>query len=235
MVNCVKIYVITVCLNAKAALDVSLQSINALRSPDIYYFISDGNSCDGTKQYLEECGSLVDQWVSESDNGIYDAMNKAVARLPAGDGHVLFLGAGDRLLDIPDKTERQLGAILFGDVQIGAEVFMSKIGWKLKAGNTLHHQGIFYPKTLLMAFPFDTRFKIYADFDLNQRLSIEKIPFLRLDRKIAFAEPGGVSWGAPPSEMIAITQKNFGVFWAGVARLWIAYRWARSQITRADW
>lgn len=230
-----KLYVITVCLNAKTALEISTRSINALRSPDLFYAVSDGDSLDGTKQFLEKAGPLVDQWVSEPDKGIYDAMNMAVQRLPSEDGHVLFLGAGDQLIDLPKTIERQPGAILFGNVQIGDDLFVSKIGWKLKIGNTLHHQGLFYPKAVLTATKFDTRFRIYGDFDLNQRLSMSNIPFIPLRKTIALAEPGGISWDAPQSEVIAITRKNFGLFWAVVAIAWRVYRNIRSQVLRTHW
>jgi hypothetical protein len=162
-------------------------------------------------------------------------MNKAVSLLPPGDGHVLFLGAGDRLLQLPTKEQREPGAVLFGNVQIGDTVFFSSIGWKLKAGNTLHHQGLFIPRQVLANSLFDIHYKIYADFDLNQRLLRAKIPFRALDKIIAFAEPGGVSWRAQISEMGNIARKNFGLFWGGVARIWAEYRALRMRLQGKSW
>ncbi len=60
-------------------------------------------------------------------------MNKAISLLPSEDGHVLFLGAGDRLLALPTPNERGSRAVLFGNVEIGDTTFFSSIGWKLKA------------------------------------------------------------------------------------------------------
>jgi glycosyltransferase involved in cell wall biosynthesis len=231
----VKLYVITVCLNAEPALRASVQSVNAVRTPDVFYLVKDGNSRDGTKKLLEESATLVDRWISESDDGIYDAMNKALSLLPLEEGHVIFLGAGDRLLQVPSITERVPAALLFGNVQIGNKVFISKFNWKLKAGNTLHHQGLFYPKAKLMQFRFDSRYKIYGDFDLNQRLMLAGIPFMPLNTTVAFAEPGGVSWGASESEIIAISRKNFGTFWSGFARIWARYRRLRARLIGTNW
>ncbi len=230
-----KIFVITVCRNAEAELAATVKSVNAFRYDDIYYLVVDGSSNDGTKEILIGAGRLIDQWVSEPDQGIYDAMNKAVSLLPPGDGHVLFLGAGDRLLQLPAQEQREPGAVLFGNVQIGDTVFFSSIGWKLKAGNTLHHQGLFIPRQVLANSLFDTRYKIYADFDLNQRLLRAKIPFRALDKIIAFAEPGGVSWRAQTSEMVDIARKNFGLFWGGVARIWAKYRALRMRLLGTSW
>jgi glycosyltransferase involved in cell wall biosynthesis len=230
-----KIFVITVCRNAKTELAATIRSVNDFRCDDVYYLVVDGNSDDGTKEILIDAGRQIDRWVSEPDRGIYDAMNKAVSLLPPEDGHVLFLGAGDRLLGLPTQDQREPGAVLFGSVQIGDTRFFSSTGWKLKAGNTLHHQGLFIPRRVLANSLFDTRYETYADFDLNQRLLRAKIPFRPLDKIIAFAEPGGVSWRARNSEMVDIARKNFGLFWGGVARVWAEYRALRMRLMGKNW
>jgi glycosyltransferase involved in cell wall biosynthesis len=230
-----KIFVVTVCRNAKTRLIATIESVNAFRRDDLYYVVVDGNSDDGTKEMLNGAGRQIDRWVSEPDQGIYDAMNKAVSLLPPEDGHVLFLGAGDRLLELPTQEERESGAVLFGGVQIGETPFLSVAGWKLKAGNTLHHQGLFIPRIVLANLRFDTRYELYADFDLNQRLLRAKIPFRALDKIIAFAEPGGVSWRAQKSEMIDIARKNYGIFWGLMARIWAFYHALCMRFLGKDW
>lgn len=216
-------------------LAATIRSVNEFRCDDVYYLVVDGNSSDGTKELLVEAGRQIDRWVSEPDQGIYDAMNKAVSMLPSEDGHVLFLGAGDRLLALPTRDQREPGAVLFGGVQIGDTRFSSSIGWKLKAGNTLHHQGLFIPRIVLANSLFDTRYKLFADFDLNQRLLRAKIPFRSLDKIVAFAEPGGVTWRAQSSEMVDIVRKNYGLFWSGVARIWTGYRALRMRLSGKSW
>jgi glycosyltransferase involved in cell wall biosynthesis len=220
-----KIYIVTVSLNADEALRATIDSVAALRTDDVYYLVVDGNSSDGTKGTLIAAGSRVDQWVSEPDRGIYDAMNKAISLLPSEEGHVLFLGAGDRLLALPTSQEREERAVLFGNVQIGDTTYYSSAGWQLKLGNTLHHQGLFVPKSLLANTRFNVQFKTFADFDLNQRLFKAKIPFRALNRTIAFAQPGGLTsggviWSGPIFEMLEITRKNYGIFWEFAARIW---------------
>jgi glycosyltransferase involved in cell wall biosynthesis len=217
------------------ALFATIQSVNDHRSEEVFFVVVDGNSTDGTKDLLAEAGPLVDLWVSEPDGGIYDAMNKGVALLPVEDGHVLFLGAGDRLLSLPTTRQREPGAVLFGNVQIRHTPFLSSAGWKLKATNTLHHQGLFVPRNILAVVPFDTTYKIFADFDLNQRLLRSKIAFRPLHSTIAFAEPGGVSWSSSHSEMIAISSKNFGFFWGCAARIWAVYCALRERLFGKFW
>jgi len=230
-----KIYVITVCRNAKAALSHTIGSINSLRDADMHFSVIDGNSNDGTREMLASAGSLVDYWVSEPDDGIYDAMNKGICALPLADGHVIFMGAGDRLIGLPSLDQRIPGAALFGDVIVGEEIFHSLAGWRLKAGNTLHHQGLFLPRPLLRKERFDRRYRIYADFDLNQRLMRANVRFVPTGILVARAEPGGVSWQASPMEMIRISTKNGGLFWGGAACIWAVYRALRTGITGARW
>jgi glycosyltransferase involved in cell wall biosynthesis len=220
-----KIYIVTVSLNANEALRATIESISALKTADLYYMVVDGNSTDGTKDTLIEAGWRVDKWVSEPDRGIYDAMNKAVSLLPSEEGHVLFLGAGDKLITLPAPQQRDDRAVLYGNVQIGDSTFHSSAGWRLRLGNTLHHQGLFVPKSLLANARFDVRFKTFADFDLNQRLFKAKIPFRPLSTTIAFAKPGGLTsggviWRGPIIEMLEITRKNYGVSWEFAARIW---------------
>lgn len=218
------IYILTVCQNAKSKLAATIESVNSFRTEDLYFLVIDGDSTDGTKELLAKSGKRVDQWISAPDTGIYDAMNKGISLLPMKEGHVLVLGAGDLLLSLPSIEKTQSNTVLYGNVQVGDSLFTSKVGWKLRAGNTLHHQGLFIPRALLANLSYNPRYRIYADFDLNQRIYRSKIPFRALKTTIAFAEPGGVSWGASQLEMATIACANFGVFWGWVARLWIAYR-----------
>ncbi|WP_236450635.1 glycosyltransferase [Stutzerimonas stutzeri] len=61
--------------------------------PLIEYVVIDGGSTDGTAEAIASFGSQIDYWVSEPDNGIYDAMNKGI-RLATGSA-LLFMNAGD--------------------------------------------------------------------------------------------------------------------------------------------
>ena len=71
--------VITVCYNAREMLLRTMNSVWAQTYKHVEYVIVDGASTDGTLELLEEYGGRIDHWVSESDKGIYDAMNKGVS------------------------------------------------------------------------------------------------------------------------------------------------------------
>ena len=95
--------VITVCLNCKDQIEKTMISILTQKDADIEYIIKDGGSTDGTNDIVDKVfgeyknDRIRTMHVSESDTGIYDAMNRAAA-LASGD-HVIFMNAGDMFYD----------------------------------------------------------------------------------------------------------------------------------------
>jgi len=78
-----KISIITVCYNSASTISDAISSIAQQNYDNIEHIIVDGNSTDGTLDIVRASKS-VSQYVSEPDNGIYDAMNKGV-NLATGD------------------------------------------------------------------------------------------------------------------------------------------------------
>lgn len=90
--------VITVAFNALDALKATVACVQAQEYGDIEHIVVDGGSCDGTVDYLRSQENRLSLWISESDKGIYDAMNKGL-RLARGD-YVHFLNAGDTFANV---------------------------------------------------------------------------------------------------------------------------------------
>ena len=89
--------IITVSYNAKEDLEKSIKSVSNQTFKNYEYLVIDGNSTDGTKELLRKYDKEINYWVSEKDNGIYNAMNKG-ARVAKGD-YLYFLNAGDTFSD----------------------------------------------------------------------------------------------------------------------------------------
>ncbi len=96
-----KLVVITVCYNDLAGLKKTIESLVPYQKNIINQLVIDGNSKDGTKEYLAEVskGSTI-KYISEPDAGIFDAMNKGMALLKQTiqvheDYYVWFLNSGD--------------------------------------------------------------------------------------------------------------------------------------------
>ncbi len=88
-----RLSIITVARNNYLGLQKTIASVRAQTLQEYEFIIIDGNSDDGSKQLLEENKSIIDFYVSEPDNGIYDAMNKGI-RQATGD-YLIFLNSGD--------------------------------------------------------------------------------------------------------------------------------------------
>lgn len=93
-----QVSIITATYNAKETIEASIKSVISLKSKSIEYIIIDGGSIDGTVDVLNSYLDHIDFFISEPDNGIYDALNKGIKR--ATGKHVLVLGADDELLNI---------------------------------------------------------------------------------------------------------------------------------------
>lgn len=87
-----KVTVITVCRNALPLLRHTVENVLQQTYAPLEYLIIDGASTDGTPAYLSSLQAPL-QWWSAPDKGIYDAMNKSVART-SGEW-VIFMNAGD--------------------------------------------------------------------------------------------------------------------------------------------
>ncbi|MCD8293009.1 MAG: glycosyltransferase [Prevotellaceae bacterium] len=104
--------VITVCYNAEATLEATLESVLSQSCPHVEYIVIDGASTDGTKAIIERYKTRLAHVVSEPDEGLYYAMDKGI-RLATG-RYLCFLNAGDTfhetdtLRQATDKLEQYI-------------------------------------------------------------------------------------------------------------------------------
>lgn len=92
-----KLSVVTVCYNPGPILLEAIKSVQMQDFRQVEHLIIDGGSTDGTAERVAEVLRAGDVFVSEPDKGIYDAMNKGVARA-SGDA-IALLNADDRYAD----------------------------------------------------------------------------------------------------------------------------------------
>lgn len=216
-----KLTIITVCYQSAPQLELTISNVAGIKREGISYLVIDGGSTDGTTELLRKNGLVVDHWVSEPDGGIYDAMNKGWAAA-SSDSYILFLGAGDRIISLPpDLGTFRPDDVLYGDVRLEDRVFRGAAGFGLRCNNTLHHQALLVHKSLHPDPPFDTRFKVYADFDFNQRLMKSGARFVHSPAFRAAALPGGVSSRKAHLETLRIVRKNFGLCWCVIASVYL--------------
>jgi glycosyltransferase involved in cell wall biosynthesis len=214
-----RISVITVVKNGASHLEETILSvIEKKATAEIDYLVIDGGSTDGSTDIIRKYADQISYWVSEQDNGIYDAMNKGWA-VAADDSFILFLGAGDRIISLPDTIHcYHQHDVVYGSVRMGEKaLFKARSDFHLKLYNSLHHQALLVNKALHPVPPFNCRYRVYADFDFNQRLKKSRANFVYSPEFIGYARPGGVSDQHCFSESMSIISNNFGLLWEALA------------------
>jgi len=219
------ISVITVVYNGSAQLRATIESVLQQKRDDLEYIVVDGDSTDGTRDVLLSFNSQLDYWVSEPDAGIYDAMNKAI-NLARGQ-FIYHLNIGDRLLRIPGVLNEPVPEdviCIAGVVQTSANgLHIPSAGVALRFHNTLHHQGCFYRKTPELRY--DLRYKVFSDFDLNQRLLRSGGKIVLCSDVVAVHDSGGISHTTNRFfEVYCIVRRNFGPWWVAVCFAYFKYR-----------
>lgn len=88
-----RVTIAVVVKNCAKTIERTLRSVvqQAFSAKEI--IVIDGGSTDGTVERVRQFGAAVDALISEPDNGVYFAMNKAISI--AGGSHILFMNAGD--------------------------------------------------------------------------------------------------------------------------------------------
>lgn len=92
-----KFSIITVCRNASTTLPDTLAAVRTQDYANVDHLVIDGGSTDSSVTILERPENIGVRWVSETDLGIYDAMNKGLAL--AGGEVIGFLNADDLYAD----------------------------------------------------------------------------------------------------------------------------------------
>tara|TARA_B110000459_G_C16621013_1_gene501691 strand:- start:3476 stop:4234 length:759 start_codon:yes stop_codon:yes gene_type:complete len=193
--------------NQLEGLRKTIGAFTKYRGEDFEIVVIDGESTDGSSEWLMDHNSVIDKLLIETDKGIYDAMNKGV-KLSCGD-YLWFMGTGDLPIDFGvqkmfsdikkdlDKNPKKMyayGVHLLSPREPGVPEFYNPV-WdnKLLWRNTIHHQGGIYSRELFSSTKYDLRFRVLSDYHLHLRLLKKGINCICSSTMIAEVAPGGVS------------------------------------------
>lgn len=200
-----KLSIITINYNNREGLEKTIKSVIEQTTHDFEYIIIDGGSTDGSVEVIKEYEKYIDYWVSEPDNGIYNAMNKGV-RVAHGD-YCQFLNSGDWLFSnfVIEKIINYLNFdidIIIGYIHHYKKNKIFNRSYILNPINTtlnklittsLAHQGSFIKTKLLKKIPYDENMKSVGDWNFYIDAYLAHAKFAHLDFDIAYFEPGGTS------------------------------------------
>lgn len=169
--------------NAGETFSYCLECVRRQRFNDFQLIIIDGRSNDNTIEIIEKNKDIVDFYLSEPDNGIYDAWNKGLKH--ANGEWILFVGADDYLL--PDALNTYHTFLQKNDIQrcyyVSSKVQIIDtdgrkkrvFGWPwnwhtFKSKHVVAHPGSIHHHLLFKEYGiFDIRYKIAGDYEMLLR------------------------------------------------------------------
>lgn len=200
--------VVTVVYNGAATLERTIRSVLA-QPGRVEYIVMDGGSTDGTLDILRRYDRDIDLWCSAPDKGIYDAMNKGIARC-TGDW-VGLINADDWYAE--GALGRAMSAaagrpdvnIVHGDIRIHYPNGTSKVkharvnGFLLKHWEmVLNHPSFLVRRSYYAGHPYEPSFRVGGDHHWTLRAWLEDPrQFLHLPEVIAHFSVGGASATIP--------------------------------------
>lgn len=197
-----RISIVTVCFDAEAHIEQTIESVLVQTYPNIEHVVVDGGSTDGTSAIIERYADRIAKRVSEPDDGIADAMNKGVG-MATGD-FILFLHADDYLLD-KDTVDRAVREIDGShDFFLFSVQFSTPRGFELRRAHGFRwltnfklghcHQGAICRRALFQEIgPFDTSYRVNMDYDHFMRAYRRGKRAKEIDFPIAVMRDTGVS------------------------------------------
>ncbi|MDB5528490.1 MAG: hypothetical protein JWR51_1593 [Devosia sp.] len=199
--------IVTIVWNNLDGLRKTAQSLRGQQRDLFEWIVVDGGSTDGTLEALGEFSGLIDHFQSEPDRGIYDAMNKGIAR--ASGLYVLFLNGDDILLpDVLARTEQRLSdgpgySLIFGEVAL---LFSNgRIRHRKVLPPEIHlwhrmptsHQATFISLAEHRLIPHDLSYRVSSDYYTIAKIyQNRRNEVLLLDYEVAQTPIGGASFTA---------------------------------------
>lgn len=252
MSNPIKFTVATVTYNAAAVIERTLRSVEEQDYPHVEHLIIDGNSHDGTLAAFMRYQERNSQHpihevnaISESDRGIYDAMNKAL-NMATGD-FIIFLNAGDTFHS--PNTLSQVAAAATGNdgVIYGHTDIVDNDGNFLRHrrlapprrltsrsflnGMLVCHQAFFANMHIARNIKYNLRYRFSADYDwcirVMRRAERRKMKLTNAQITVANYLDGGMTVKNHRKslfERFRVMARRYGLIHATVMHLWFVLR-----------
>lgn len=209
-----KISLITVCYNSEATIKDTFNSVLNQTYDDIEYIIVDGASQDSTISIINEYlpvfkeRGITTKFSSEKDNGLFDAMNKGVAK-STGDV-VGIINSDDVIHDknalkkIAYRFEHENCDATYSDIYLMDYKTMSRPNRIFIAGKKNYKLGWYPPHPSLYVKKqvyekygvYDTKYSMSADYDFMLKLMENGVKMSYINEPLIYMRFGGVSTGS---------------------------------------
>ncbi|QGY44447.1 glycosyltransferase [Maribellus comscasis] len=233
-----KISIITIVFNDVKHIEGTILSVLEQTNDNIEYIIIDGSSSDGTLDVIKKYADKLSYWISEKDDGIYDAMNKGL-RAATGD-FIWFLNSGDQIHEktAVDKFIQKIDEET--DVIYGETVLIDEDGnilgmrrkkapenltWKsFFTGMMVCHQSVLVRRSV--APEYNEKYRFSADFEWVL-VSLKKARKVVNSHQILsrYLEEGATTQNHKASlkERFEIMKRYFGFIPTVLIHVWLAF------------
>lgn len=208
-----KISIITINFNDKIGLKKTIESVLSQTYNEFEFIVIDGGSSDGSKELIEEYQDEISYWVSEPDNGVYNAMNKGI-RSAKGE-FVIFMNSGDRfnsnivLAEIAPEFNSKFD-IYYGNnykespTSKRLKTYPKKLSFSFFYSSSLNHQSTFIRKSLFENhFYYNENYKIASDWEFFiYVICHENVGYKYLNKTISVYDFTGISSNPKFSELL---------------------------------
>jgi len=186
------ITIITVVRNGEATIEETILSIINQTHQNVEYIIIDGKSTDKTLEIIKKYEDRIDYWMSEPDNGIYDAMNKGI--ILANGEWINFMNSGDSFYTNHIVEDIFLNIAFDADVIYGntCKIYpnYSRVDKPpslefMRKSMPFCHQSSFAKTKLMRQYKFDLKYRYVADNKFFYILYQNKSKFVYVDKIIA--------------------------------------------------
>lgn len=199
--------IITVCFNAENTIEKTIKSVLAQKYKKIEYIIIDGNSTDNTFEVIKSYSdrfkfeNLPFFFISEKDNGIFDAMNKGIKQ--SHGEWINFMNAGDVfynddvLYELFSNDDYIDVACIYGNTVntfLGKEYLLKGLSVKaISYKIPFCHQSSFFNYSRIVEYKYNASYKVCGDFDLIARMYVAGELFEYKDQIISIYDNYGMS------------------------------------------
>lgn len=197
-----KVSIITVCFNSAKTIRDTIESVINQTYLDIEYIIVDGGSSDGTVDIIKEYEPHIAKWVSEPDDGIYDAMNKGI-RMATGEIIGIINSDDWYHLSAVETVVRAMDSkntVVYGKSCMVDDLhrIAYEVGGPIKQipsyRMVIPHTAMFVHRNLYDTYGlYIEKYKIAADHEFILRLQVQNVRFYHIDKVISFVRAGGIS------------------------------------------
>ena len=188
-----KLSIITINYNDCIGLEKTIQSVISQSFKDFEFIVIDGGSTDGSVDEIKKYSDKIKFWVSEIDNGIYNAQNKGLKN--ASGEYCLFLNSGDYLVN--DSVLKKVFSfnftedILFGDMKVdwnNGKITLEQMPEKISLSH-MYRDTIWHPVSFIKRAVFEKignyneAYTMVADYEfffraiIVNKISSKHLPF----------------------------------------------------------